>query len=184
MTGVQTCALPISAVTDTVGFIRKLPHDLVEAFKSTLEEVVYSDLLLHVVDASSENAILQIEAVDGVLRELNAIDKPTILVLNKIDKASQENILKIKEKYKDLKSIEISAKDGTNLDELLKETCKDLPYTLKKFKVLIPYTDQAIVAYLHRGSKVDSEEYMEEGTLMSVQGDDEVYNKCEKYILV
>ena len=174
----------VAAVTDTVGFIRKLPHDLVEAFKSTLEEVVYSDLLLHVVDASSDNAVIQIEAVDEVLRELNVIDKPTILVLNKIDKASQENILKIKEKNKNLKTIEISAKDGTNLEELLKATCKELPYTLKKFKVLIPYTDQAMVAYLHRGSKVDSEEYNEEGTVMSVQGDDEVYNKCEKYILV
>lgn len=173
----------VAAVTDTVGFIRKLPHDLVEAFKSTLEEVVYSDLLMHVVDVSSDNADVQIEAVDGVLTELNAIGKPMILVLNKIDKASQENILKIKEKYKNLKSIEISAKDGTNLEELLIEACKDLPYTLKKFQVLIPYTDQAMVAYLHRGSKVDSEEYNEEGTLMSVQGDEEVYNKCEKYIL-
>lgn len=174
----------VAAVTDTVGFIRKLPHDLVEAFKSTLEEVAYSDLLLHVVDASSDTAELQIEAVDEVLKELNAADKPTILVLNKIDVASQVNIVKIKEKYKDLKTIEISAKYGTNLDELLKEACNSLPYTLKKFSVLIPYSDQAMVAYLHRGSKVDSEKYNEEGTFMSVQGDDEVYNKCKKYILV
>ncbi len=174
----------VAAVTDTVGFIRKLPHDLVEAFKSTLEEVVYADLLLHVVDASSGTAELQIEAVDGVLSELNASGKPMILVLNKIDIASKENVLRIKEKYKNLKTIEISAREGTNLEELLKETCKELPYTLKIFKVLIPYTDQAMVAYLHRGSNVDSEEYNEEGTLMSVQGDDEVYNKCEKYILV
>ncbi|WP_291632406.1 GTPase HflX [Clostridium sp.] len=174
----------VAAVTDTVGFIRKLPHDLVEAFKSTLEEVVYSDLLLHVVDVSSGTAELQIEAVDGVLTELGAIDKPMILLLNKVDKASPENILKIREKYKNLKCMEISAKYGTNLEELLKEACEELPYTLKNFKVLIPYTDQAMVAYLHRGSKVDSEEYNEEGTLMSVQGDDEIYNKCQKYILV
>ena len=174
----------VAAVTDTVGFIRKLPHDLVEAFKSTLEEVVYSDLLLHIVDVSSSTAELQIEAVDGVLIELNAINKPVILVLNKIDKALPEDILKIKEKYKNLKSIEISAKNGTNLEELLKEVCRDLPYILKRFKVLIPYTDQAMVAYLHRGSMVDSEEYNEEGTIMSVQGDDEVYNKCKKYILI
>lgn len=174
----------VAAVTDTVGFIRKLPHDLVEAFKSTLEEVVYSDLLLHVVDASLNTADLQIEAVDGVLGELNALDKPMILVLNKIDKASDENILKIKEKYKNLKTLEISAKDGTNLDKLLKEACKDLPYTLRKFQVLIPYTQQSMVAYLHRNSKVDLEEYKEDGTLMSIQGDEEVYNKCEKYIFL
>jgi GTP-binding protein HflX len=174
----------VAAVTDTVGFIRKLPHDLVEAFKSTLEEVVYSDLLMHVVDVSSSNAELQIEAVHEVLVELNAFDKPMILLLNKIDKASEENILMIKEKYKNIKSIEISAKYGTNLEFLLREACNDLPYTLKSFKVLIPYTDQSMVSYLHRGSKVDSEEYNEQGTLMSVQGDDEVYNKCEKYIIV
>lgn len=174
----------VAAVTDTVGFIRKLPHDLVEAFKSTLEEVVYSDLLMHVVDVSSDNAEIQIDTVDEVLKELNAFHKPMILLLNKIDKASLEQILKIKEKYKDFKSIEISAKYGTNLEELLKEACIKLPYTLKRFNVLIPYTDQAMVAYLHRGSKVDSEEYNEEGTLMSVQGDAEVYNKCEKYIVV
>ncbi|WP_298843998.1 GTPase HflX [Clostridium sp.] len=173
----------VAAVTDTVGFIRKLPHDLVEAFKSTLEEVVYSDLLLHVVDVSSETAELQIEAVDSVLTELSVIDKPVILVLNKIDKATPENIIKIKEKYKELKCIEISAKNGTNLEGLLIDVCKELPYTLKKFNVLIPYTDQSMVAYLHRGSKVDSEEYNEEGTLMSVQGDNEVYNKCQKYII-
>lgn len=172
----------VAAVTDTVGFIRKLPHDLVEAFKSTLEEVIYSDLLLHVVDVSSDNAEIQIEAVDLVLKELNAFSKPMILVLNKIDKAEDENVLKIKEKFKHLKSVEISAKYGTNLEALLQEACRDLPYTLKKFNVLIPYTDQSMVAYLHRGSKVESEEYKEEGTFMSVHGDAEVYNKCQKYI--
>ena len=78
----------VITLTDTVGFVRKLPHDLVEAFKSTLEEVIYSDLICHVVDSSSDTALEQIRAVEEVLFELGAKDKKTLLVLNKIDKAS------------------------------------------------------------------------------------------------
>ena len=109
----------VVTITDTVGFVRKLPHDLVEAFKSTLEEVIYSDLLCHVVDASSEYALDQIKAVEEVLLELGAKDKDTILVLNKIDKASQENLESLREACADYLVIEISAKEGKNLDGLL-----------------------------------------------------------------
>ena len=96
-------------LTDTVGFVRKLPHDLVEAFKSTLEEVVFSDLLCHVVDASSSYALEQIKAVEEVLSELGAIGKETILVLNKVDMSSEEQLDELREKslYKDI--IEVSA---------------------------------------------------------------------------
>jgi GTPase len=173
----------IATVTDTVGFIRKLPHDLVEAFKSTLEEVVYSDLLLHVVDASSSTATLQVEVVEEVLKELGAGDKPTILLLNKIDKASDEQINILREKFNEYNIILISAKDKINLDVLLEECTKVLPYKLKSFKVLIPYSDSSTVAYLHRNAKVDQEEYLEEGTLVTVQGDEEVYNKCKNYLI-
>ena len=170
-------------LTDTVGFVRKLPHDLVEAFKSTLEEVVYADLLLHVVDVSSENAIEQIEAVEGVLSELGAKDKPTILLLNKIDKASEEQILFIKEKYKESNIIEISARENINLDILLNDIAANLPYTLKKVEYLIPYTEQATVAYLHRNAKVESEDFKEDGTYISAMVDSEVYNKCINYMI-
>ena len=170
-------------LTDTVGFVRKLPHDLVEAFKSTLEEVVYADLLLHVVDVSSENAVEQIEAVEGVLSELGAKDKPTILLLNKIDKASEEQILFIKEKYKESNIIEISARENINLDILLNEVAANLPYTLKKVEYLIPYTEQATVAYLHRNAKVESEDFKEDGTYISAMVDSEVYNKCINFMI-
>ena len=170
-------------LTDTVGFVRKLPHDLVEAFKSTLEEVVYADLLLHVVDASSENALEQIEAVEGVLGELGAKDKPTILLLNKIDKASEEQIISIKQKYKESDIIEISARENINLDLLLNNIGAKLPYTLKKIEYLIPYSDQAMVAYLHRNAKVEGEEFKEDGTYISAMVDSEVYNKCINYIV-
>ncbi len=173
----------VATITDTVGFIRKLPHELVEAFKSTLEEVIYSDLLLHVVDSSSDSADKQIEVVEDVLKELDACDKPTILVLNKTDKASEEKLQDLREKYKSYKIIEVSAKERINLEKLLNESTELLPYKLKAFKVLIPYADSSTVAYLHRNGKVDSEEYVEEGTVMMVQGDEEVYNKCKDYII-
>lgn len=172
----------IAALTDTVGFVRKLPHDLVEAFKSTLEEVIYSDLLLHVVDVSADNADEQIDAVEEVLEELGTLGKPIILVLNKIDKANDEIILNFKEKYKEFKIVEISAREGLNLDKLLNEAAQLLPYTLIQAEYLIPYSEQSIAAYLHRNGRVDFEEYRDEGTYIKAQVDEEVYNKCKKYL--
>lgn len=173
----------ISTVTDTVGFIRKLPHDLVEAFKSTLEEVIYSDLLLHVVDISSENVEQQIDAVNDVLLQLGVKDKPIMLVLNKIDKTTEENINYIEKKYEDIKTIRISAKEEINLDLLLNEASKLLPYKLKEVEYIIPYSDQSIVAFLHRNAKVKDEEYKEEGTYILALVDDEVYNKSKEYVV-
>ncbi len=173
----------ISTLTDTVGFIRKLPHDLVEAFKSTLEEVTYSDLLLHVVDVSSEIVEEQIEAVNDVLNQLGVKDKPIMLVLNKIDKTTEENIKNIEGKYKNIQTIKISAREEINLDLLLSEVCNLLPYKLKKAEYIIPYSEQSLVAFLHRNAKIESEEYKDEGTYISALVDDEVYNKSKDYIV-
>jgi GTP-binding protein HflX len=170
-------------LTDTVGFIKKLPHDLVEAFKSTLEEVIYSDLLLHVVDVSSDNYKEQTEAVNEVLRELKAIDKPTILVLNKIDKVSDEELLNIKDNFKRMQYIEISAKQGINLEKLIEEIINRLPYKLKKEEYLIPYADSAIAAYLHRNANVNVEEYREQGIYIHAEVDKQVYNVCKRYMI-
>ncbi|MCY6483593.1 GTPase HflX [Clostridium aestuarii] len=171
-------------LTDTVGFVRKLPHDLVEAFKSTLEEVVNSELLLHVVDASSNNAFEQIDAVNEVLEELGAGDKPLILLLNKVDKVNEEELGEFKEKYKDLKCIEISAKEQINLDIVLDEISKSLPNKLKKIEYLIPYNDQEKVALLHRGAKVLEEEYKDNGTYILAMVDEEIFNRCEQYMIM
>ncbi len=173
----------MATVTDTVGFIKKLPHDLVEAFKSTLEEVVYSDLLLHIVDSSNDAAASQVEVVEEVLRELGAGEKPVILVLNKIDNTNEALLSSLKEKFNNYIIIEVSAKEKINFDILLKKCTEMLPYKLKAFKVLIPYSDSSTVAYLHRNALVENEEYVEEGTIVQVQGDQEVYNKCEKFII-
>lgn len=171
----------VATITDTVGFVRKLPHDLVEAFKSTLEEVVFSDLLLHVVDSSSETVFEQIEAVNHVLNELNANDKKIVLVLNKIDKASKEQIASIEEKYKCMKMLKISAREGINLEELIQTIGEEVPSKLKKVTYVIPYTEQNLVANLYKNAKVQSEEYLEEGTKILVTVDEKLYNKLKKY---
>ncbi|GAA0119367.1 GTPase HflX [Clostridium perfringens] len=172
-------------LTDTVGFVSKLPHELVEAFKSTLEEVIYSDLLCHVVDASSDNAQEEIIAVEKVLGELKALESAKILVLNKIDKADEEKLNGLEAKYSSIynKVVKISARERINLDELLEAISEELPYTLKSKEYIIPYTAQQVVAYLHRNANVSEEEYREDGTYIKAEVDEEVENKCREYEL-
>lgn len=173
----------VITLTDTVGFVRKLPHDLVEAFKSTLEEVIYSDLLCHVVDTSSDTAIEQIKAVEEVLSELGASDKKTILVLNKIDKATEEQLENVKQATSEYETIEISAREGINLEELLGLIEENLPYKMKKCEYLIPYDRSDMSSFLHRNGRVLEEDYRENGTFMFVEVDEESYNKSKDYII-
>ncbi|WP_238901323.1 GTPase HflX [Clostridium sp. YIM B02500] len=172
----------VITLTDTVGFVRKLPHDLVEAFKSTLEEVIFSDLLCHVIDVSSDSAIDQYNAVNEVLSELGAIDKETILVLNKIDKATEEQKARIKEfAVGNFDVIEISAKERINLDKLLSLIEEKLPYNYRKVEYLIPYEKGDIQSFLHRNARILEEEYKDNGTYMVAEVDDEVFNKTQEY---
>ncbi len=173
----------VITLTDTVGFVRKLPHDLVEAFKSTLEEVIYSDLLCHVVDTSSDTAIEQIKAVEEVLSELGASDKKTILVLNKIDKATEEQLENVKKATSEYETIEISAREGINLEELLGLIEENLPYKMKKCEYLIPYDRSDMSSFLHRNGRVLEEDYRENATFMFVEVDEESYNKSKDYII-
>ncbi|AGF58227.1 GTP-binding protein HflX [Clostridium saccharoperbutylacetonicum] len=172
----------VVTLTDTVGFVRKLPHELVEAFKSTLEEVIYSDLLCHVIDVASDSALDQYKAVNEVLNELGAIDKETIFVLNKIDKASEEQIKAIKEEIGEGEIIEISAREKINLEELLNLIEEKVPYNYRKIEYLIPYDKSDVQSYLHRNARVLEEEYKENGTFMIAEVDDEVYNKTVEYM--
>ena len=173
----------VMSLTDTVGFVRKLPHDLVEAFKSTLEEVVFADLIVHVVDASSDTVVEQIVAVENVLKELEAENKATILVLNKCDVASYEQIQMLKEKFGNYPIVEISAKAQINIDGLLNEIVVQLPQTTRVCKYLIPYSDTSMGAYLHRNAVIQSEEYDAEGLKIEAVVCDEVFNKCKKYLV-
>lgn len=173
----------VASLTDTVGFVRKLPHDLVEAFKSTLEEVSFSDLIIHVVDISSDTVVEQIKAVENVLSELNALDKPTFLALNKCEMATPEQIVNVKEKFSNYQMIEISAKQNYNIDKFLDMTVSLLPQTTRKCTYLIPYTDTSMGAYLHRNAIIQSEDYEGEGVRIVAIVNDEVYNRCRKFMV-
>lgn len=173
----------VASLTDTVGFVRKLPHDLVEAFKSTLEEVSFSDLIIHVVDISSDTVVEQIKAVENVLSELNALDKPTFLALNKCEMATPEQIANVKEKFSNYQMIEISAKQNYNIGKFLDMTVSLLPQTTRKCTYLIPYTDTSMGAYLHRNAIIQSEDYEGEGVRIVAIVNDEVYNRCRKFMV-
>lgn len=173
----------VITLTDTVGFIRKLPHDLVEAFKSTLEEVVEADLLCHIVDVSSETAIEQIKAVEEVLAELGAMDKKIILVLNKIDRATSEQLEEIKKVAREEIIIEISAKMEINLESLLKLIEENLPFNLIKAEFIIPYTKGDLVSLFHRKARIIEEEYRDDGTYLKVEVGAQIYNKAKEFLL-
>lgn len=170
-------------LTDTVGFVRKLPHELVEAFKSTLEEVIYSEVLIHVVDSSAEYVNEQIQAVEEVLSELGVKDKSMILALNKIDNISNEELEDLINMYKGkYEIVSISAKENINLELLLETIAKQLPNKLKKVEYVIPYSEQSVVAYLHRNAKIMESTYEDDGTYIKAEVDDEIYNKCRQFI--
>jgi GTPase len=145
-------------LSDTVGFIRKLPHRLVEAFKATLEEVVEADLLLHVVDASHHQANEQIAAVNAVLQEIGAQGKPTIMVLNKIDLLPQRESL---QRFLQLhpKAIALSAVTGEGLSELLAELGTALRPVRECVTLAVPHEESAVIARLHAVGQVLERDY-------------------------
>ncbi|WP_035289223.1 GTPase HflX [Clostridium sp. KNHs214] len=169
------------ALSDTVGFISKLPHELVEAFKSTLEEVIEADVLLHVVDASSEEALEQIKAVNDVLGELNVLHKNIIVILNKIDKVSIANLESLRSFLKDQKVEEVSAITGKNLNLLLKTIGEEIPVKLIQKEFIIPYHEQAMVSMLHENCNIVNEDYREEGAYIKAQVYEEIYERCKKF---
>ena len=145
-------------LSDTVGFIRKLPHDLVDAFKATLEEVVEADLLLHVVDISSPHAEEQIEAVNQVLDELGVADKPTLMVFNKIDRATAPGLAK---RYTDQydNSIVVSAKTGEGFEPFMAELGKQLRPVRQMVELTIPHSKSNVIARLHEVGQVLERNY-------------------------
>lgn len=183
-TTTRAIALPdgrVATISDTVGFIRKLSHDLVESFKSTLEEVITCDLFLHVVDSSSDKIYEQIEAVEQVLEELGLNPNDGILVLNKIDRISNDHLQEIKKNLSKYNVIAISARENRNIEELLQLICETLPQTVFEKEFLIPYSDQKVVSFIHRNGKVLEETYEENGTKIKALIDNEVYNKCIEF---
>ena len=144
-------------LTDTVGFIKKLPHGLVEAFKATLEEVVQADLLLHVVDISHPQAAEQIEAVNLVLAEIGAAAKPTLMVFNKIDQLAGTVAAVMREKYAN--SVCISAKTGEGIAPLLAEIGTQLRPVREFLDLRVPLEKAAVIARIHAVGQVVSSRY-------------------------
>lgn len=164
---------------DTVGFINKLPHDLVQAFQSTLEETKYADILLHVVDGSNPQMSSQIEVVNSVLKELDVDQKDQVLVFNKMDQ--KDEVLDFI--YPSIKKdkIKVSALGGVGVDELLVKIEQYLQNKRQIIELEIPYERGDVVSSLHQRGNVLSEKYTEQGIQIEVEIDADLAGKFQEY---
>jgi len=152
----------VYTLTDTVGFVRHLPHQLVDAFKSTLEEVADADLIVHVVDGSHPDPFEQIRAVRGVLAEVGAADIPEIIAINKADIADPETIMRLVRAEPN--AFAFSAKTGFGIDKLLIAIENSFPHPNFEVDVVIPYSRGDLVSAIHERGEVITETYLESGT--------------------
>lgn len=164
-------------LVDTVGFVSKLPHSLVEAFKATLEEVVYADLLVHVVDSAFENYDFQIDVTNKVLAEIGAAGKEKIMAYNKIDLIGENSVIP----FPGTDSIFISAKYGQNIDELLEKIKQSIFKDEVSARLLIPYAKGDVSSYLCEKAKVNVMEYREDGTYFEVELKAADYQRLKEY---
>lgn len=165
-------------LSDTVGFIRKLPHHLVESFKSTLEEVKDADLLLHVVDASSPMTQEQIEAVQTTLLDLGASNTPVQWVFNKIDQATPEQLLECKQQYP--QAVYVSAARMMGLDRLSKTVQNRLEEDFLNFELTLPITDFSVVSSLRTLAVIENECYDETSIQVSGRTSTEILKGLSK----
>ena len=158
-------------LVDTVGFIRKLPHPLVQAFRSTLEEAIYADLLIVVSDLSSPNYAQQRDTVFEVLNDLGATDRPILEVLNKADRVKADTVVEPAD------AILISARDGTGLETLKAEIARRIAAMRHRAELVIPYSKGNLLSMIHSSGQVLSEEYLAEGTKVDCLLDTTLYQK-------
>lgn len=161
---------------DTVGFIRRLPHKLVEAFKSTLDEAVNANVILNICDASNDECAEHYKVTMDLLEELGCGDKPIITVLNKCDLVNDISIPMTN-------TVRVSAKTGEGLDDLLEAVRQALPPTRKRVKILLPFSMGGVGAELRKTGVVHSEEYTAEGLLLDITAEIFTLEKYEEYIL-
>ena len=170
-------------ITDTVGFIKKLPHHLVHAFKSTLEETIYCDFLIIVVDASDDECLEHIAVTDSILESLGANDKPKLYVFNKSDLATNERIYDLRLlKGRDSRVVSLCAKNGEGLDELtqqLEELCRN-GKTNEVF--IFPYSEQGMMNILYKNAEVKNVKYIDEGVLVEACVDEKTKGTLKKYL--
>ena len=160
----QTSEGRVYTLSDTVGFVRHLPHQLIDAFKSTLEEVSSADLIVHVVDGSHPDPFEQIRAVREVITEIGGADIPEIIAINKVDAADPDVVMEILRKEKN--SFAFSARTGFGIDGLILAIEKSLPHPNVEINALIPYDRGDLVSAVHERGEILSEEYVETGTQM------------------
>ncbi len=161
---------------DTVGLIRRLPHNLVEAFKSTLEEAASADIIINIIDISADDGYEQAQVTSELLKELGCDGIPKIDVLNKCDLLPEAANIKC-----DDKTVKISAKKGEGFDDLLDCIARNLPETAERGKFIIPYDKTSIINTIRIDGKIFSEEYLPEGTLIDAAVDKKLLRLTEEY---
>lgn len=161
-------------LVDTVGFIRRLPHHLIEAFKSTLEEAAQADIILLLCDGADENMRDQLEVSTALLGELGASGKPVITVINKCDKVNPDNLLGIS-------GLRISALTGDGLDGLLEAIEKAMPVAMRKMRLLLPFGELGLAARIRQSGEVTFEEYTADGLLLEAMVDPSLARGLEAY---
>ncbi len=162
-------------LSDTVGLIRRLPHHLVEAFRSTLEESAQADVILHVMDASEPDIRERMQITQELLNDLGCAEIPQIHVLNKADLVDTP-------KHNDTETVWVSAKTGEGIDALLQAISTALPPTAKRMRLCIPYTEGSFLQILRNEGKIFQEEYTENGTLIEVMVDVRRQKQAEAYL--
>jgi len=163
-------------ITDTVGFVSSIPHDLIDAFKATLEEVKYADLLIHVVDLSNDKHKLQMDTTNKVLSEIGVENKKMLYVFNKADKVDYDTKV-----YVDDPFVIISATKRYNLDKFYEMIEQCLNKSKKKVMMLIPFAKSEVINKLHEKYNFD-EDYNENGTIITVNLEEEDYNRYNEYV--
>lgn len=164
---------------DTVGFISRLPHTLVEAFKSTLEEAAYADIILNVCDISNPESDNQIRVTEELLSKLGADKTPTVTVLNKCDKCDGFYLLPFGKNC-----VKISARTGEGLDRLLNTVTKLLPDTVRNVKLILPYKNAGLASSIRQTGKINQEAYKEDGIHISADIDIKYLNRYKDYIKI
>jgi GTP-binding protein HflX len=164
--------------TDTVGFIQKLPHGLIKAFKATLEEAKYADILVHVVDASNPKRSEQMSVVYKTLKELGADEKPVITVFNKADKEI-EMPLPLDERA--VKTLPIAAKTGMNTDKLVEEVEEIVRSFKRAIEVVIPYDKGNLLSIIHGNCEIVDSDMRENGYYFKIYADEEAENRLNDY---
>lgn len=163
---------------DTVGFVRRLPHHLVQAFRSTLEQAATADIILNICDASSPEAQVHLEVTKNLLAELGCEDRPIIPVFNKCDLLPAVSLVPFVGN-----AVRISANSGAGVDRLLTVIEENLPVKTKRVKLLLPFEKSGIAAQIRRDGMVENEEYTETGLMLTVQIPPSLFDLVKEYVV-